>query len=120
MTDLTTTNLKRLLEQATPGPWEAEEDVWGHVDVSDGTGHKMIWGGYCGFQSKSDPKLAAHAPELAEEVIRLRKGLKAIRSDLHESTLCNGGTDIPYLQGITEQAEETKKHIDQLLGDHDD
>ena len=58
--------------------------------------------------------------DLAKEVIRLRKGLQAIRSDLHESTLCNGGTDVPYLQGITEQAEETKQQIDQLIGDHDD
>ena len=58
--------------------------------------------------------------DLAQEVIRLQKGLQAIRNDLHESTLCNGGTDVPYLQGITEQAEETKKQIDHLLGDHDE
>ncbi|MDK7047776.1 hypothetical protein QP324_04195 [Corynebacterium sp. UMB0012] len=58
--------------------------------------------------------------DLAQENLRLQKGLRAIRRDLYESALCNGGTDIPYLQGITEQAEETKKQIDQLLGDHDD
>lgn len=58
--------------------------------------------------------------DLAQENLRLQKGLQAIRRDLYESALCNGGTDIPYLQGITEQAEETKKQIDQLLGDHDE
>lgn len=58
--------------------------------------------------------------DLAQENLRLQKGLRAIRRDLYESALCNGGTDIPYLQGITEQAEETKKQIDQLLGDHDE
>lgn len=58
--------------------------------------------------------------DLAQENLRLQKGLRAIRRDLYESALCNGGTDVPYLQGITEQAEETKKQIDQLLGDHDE
>jgi len=58
--------------------------------------------------------------DLAQENLRLQKGLRAIRSDLYESTLCNGGTDIPYLQGITEQAEETIKQIDQILGEYDD
>lgn len=55
--------------------------------------------------------------DLAQENLRLQKGLRAIRGDLYESALCNGGTDVPYLQGITEQAEETKQQIDQLLGD---
>ena len=58
--------------------------------------------------------------DLAQEVIRPQKGLQAIRNDLHESTLCNGGTDVPYLQGITEQAEETGKQIANLLGETDD
>lgn len=57
--------------------------------------------------------------DLAQENLRLQKGLRAIRRDLHESTLCNGGTDIPYLQGITEQAVETGKQIANLLGEDD-
>lgn len=56
--------------------------------------------------------------DLAKEVIRLRKELRKIGIDLHETILCNGGTDIPVLQGITAQAKETKKQIDQILGDH--
>ena len=57
--------------------------------------------------------------DLAQENLRLQKGLRAIRNDLHESTLCNGGTDVPYLQGITEQAVETGKQIANLLGEDD-
>lgn len=58
--------------------------------------------------------------DLAQENLRLQKGLRAIRRDLHESTLCNGGTDVPYLQGVTEQAVETGKQIAHLLGEDDD
>lgn len=58
--------------------------------------------------------------DLAQENLRLQKGLQAIRGDLYESALCNGGTDIPYLQGITEQAVETGKQIANLLGETDD
>ncbi|WKE50353.1 hypothetical protein J8244_09485 [Corynebacterium tuberculostearicum] len=58
--------------------------------------------------------------DLAQENLRLQKRLRAIRRDLHESTLCNGGTDVPYLQGITEQAVETGKQIAHLLGEDDD
>lgn len=58
--------------------------------------------------------------DLAQENLRLQKGLRAIRRDLYESALCNGGTDIPYLQGITEQAVETGKQIAHLLGEDDD
>lgn len=58
--------------------------------------------------------------DLAREILRMRKELRKIGIDLHETILCNGGTDIPILQGITAQAKETKKQIDQILGDHDD
>ena len=58
--------------------------------------------------------------DLAQENLRLQKGLQAIRRDLYESALCNGGTDVPYLQGVTEQAEETGKQIANLLGETDD
>lgn len=57
--------------------------------------------------------------DLAQENLRLQKGLQAIRRDLYESALCNGGTDVPYLQGITEQAVETGMKIANLLGEDD-
>lgn len=58
--------------------------------------------------------------DLAREILRMRKELRKIRIDLHETILCNGGTDVPILQGITAQAKETKKQIDQVLGEHND
>ena len=58
--------------------------------------------------------------DLAQENLRLQKGLQAIRRDLYESALCNGGTDVPYLQGVTEQAVETGMKIANLLGEYDD
>ena len=57
--------------------------------------------------------------DLAQENLRLQKGLQAIRGDLYESALCNGGTDVPYLQGVTEQAVETGMKIANLLGEDD-
>ncbi len=57
--------------------------------------------------------------DLAQENLRLQKGLQAIRRDLYESALCNGGTDVPYLQGVTEQAVETGMKIANLLGEDD-
>ena len=57
--------------------------------------------------------------DLAQENLRLQKGLRAIRRDLYESALCNGGTDVPYLQGVTEQAVETGMKIANLLGEDD-
>lgn len=58
--------------------------------------------------------------ELANEVIRLHQGLLEMRNDLLETTRCDGGTDVPYLEGVTAQAEETIKQIDQILGEYDD
>lgn len=57
--------------------------------------------------------------DLAQENLRLQKGLQAIRRDLYESALCNGATDVPYLQGVTEQAVETGMKIANLLGEDD-
>lgn len=77
MTDLTTTHLKHLLDQATPGPWTVEDDGY-DIIVGNAEGHRMGWGDQVRFKfeagdKKHDTALAAHAPELAEEVIRLRE-----------------------------------------------
>lgn len=129
MTDLSTNTLKHLLDGAAPGPWIFREDTADTVYGTQEIGHEVYAGQKYIFSAWNDPvidehpetlPLAAAAPDLAEEVLRLRKGLKAIYSDLHESALCNGGTDVPYLQGITEQAVETGQQITHLLGDHDD
>lgn len=121
MTDLSTANLKRLLDQAAPGPWGARGN-YKEGDPRPDTSCQIFSADekYLGIVHRPHVDLAAAAPALAQEVLRLRKGLKAISSDLHESALCNGGTDVPYLQGITEQAVETGGQIAHLLGDQDD
>ena len=125
MTDLTTARLQHLLDGSSPGPWTAKnDDDWNETIVANECGHALTWGDQVRFKmeagdTNTDPHLAALAPQLAEEVIRLRKELRKIRIDLHETTLCDGGTTGPYLQGATAQAAATIKQIDQILGDHD-
>lgn len=78
MTDLTTTQLQRLLEQATPGPWEYEGPQFQEITTLDQDGLEQAVISLDRYTEKetcnrpADMNLAAHAPELAEEVIRLR------------------------------------------------
>ncbi|MDK8469855.1 hypothetical protein [Corynebacterium accolens] len=96
MTDLTTSNLKRLLGQATTGPWEFhEEEEMEHVAgpeyppmlvylehiVEDSDG-KCLFGNSNDKFLEDYPgnlRLAALAPQLAQEVIRIRDGVEQIR-----------------------------------------
>lgn len=95
MPDLTTTHLKCLLEQATPGPWKFhEEQEWGHVagpeyppmltvvehTVEDSDG-KYLFGNFNDTVLENRPgnlRLAAAAPQLAQEVIHLREQVKGL------------------------------------------
>ena len=76
MTDLTTTNLQHLLDRATPGPWEARDSdciTSEHGEVLWNTDQAVDWN-----RNDHDVNLAAHAPELAQEVIRLREQVKGL------------------------------------------
>lgn len=89
MIDLTTMHLKCLLAQATPGPWEHEledgcimddlvETLTGCLQTDNG---EMVLG--AGLEINYEQEihnltLAAHAPELAQEVIRLREQVKGL------------------------------------------
>lgn len=93
MTDLTTMHLKCLLAQATPGPWKFDEkQEWEHVAgpeyppmlvynehfVEDGDG-KPLFGRYNDTVLEERPgnlRLAALAPEFAQELIRLREHIE--------------------------------------------
>ena len=85
MPDLTTTHLKCLLEQATPGPWES---LYGVAGVPEGWDEYWVilqMGRHrLPLRSPHYPledeeyanfDLAAAAPELAQEVINLRDAL---------------------------------------------
>ena len=78
MTDLTTTHLKCLLDQATPGPWEYEGPQFQEITTLDHDGLEQSVINLDRYTEKetcnrpADMNLAAAAPQLAQEVIRLR------------------------------------------------
>lgn len=87
MTDFTTDQIQHLLDQAAPGPWEYEPgdgpderyiggpDVWG---MCRGMCIGVEANGAGSSCSDDDLNLAAHAPELAEELIRLREHIEGL------------------------------------------
>ena len=77
MTDLATTQLQHLLDQATTGPWEAKDSdciTSEHGEVLWNTDQAVDWN-----RNDHDVNLAAHAPELAGEVLWMRKQLASMR-----------------------------------------
>ena len=82
MSDLTTTNLKHLLDQAAPGPWKSSASEYGVPEGWDEYWLALHMGHTClstiGLdeplpeEAYASSDLAALAPELAQEVIRLR------------------------------------------------
>ncbi|MDK8896907.1 hypothetical protein QP999_02985 [Corynebacterium sp. MSK004] len=76
MTDLSTANLKRLLAETSPGPWEARGYYMDGEPRPDGT-HQMrdAEGEYLGIMYGQEAHLTALASDLAQEVIRLRSKL---------------------------------------------
>lgn len=84
MTDLTTMHLKCLLEKATPGPWEYEGPQFQEITTLDQDGLEQPVVSLDRYTEKetcnrpADMNLAAAAPELAEEVIRLREHIEGL------------------------------------------
>ena len=116
MTDLTTMHLKCLLDQATPGPWEydpgEQEDERCVIDTE--TWNMCInptpngAGSSC---SDDDLNLAAAAPELAQEVIRLREKVKGLILAM-ETKAATGESQSPaIIAGFLKEI---------VLGDHDE
>ena len=97
MTDLTTTYLKRLLDQSTPGTWDyipSQEDAHTHdtqtstmcINMGDSSEHPK--------GTNADLELATAAPQLAEEVIRLRGEIKGLILAM-EIKAASGGSQSP-------------------------
>ncbi|MGO2634680.1 MAG: hypothetical protein ACTH9H_13130 [Galactobacter sp.] len=72
----TTTELQKMIDQATPGPWEAD------IHGDEGTVDVISCDGVYGATSANDARLIAQAPDLAAEVIRMREGIEAYIRDL--------------------------------------
>ena len=77
MTDLSTTNLKRLLAEATPGPWKHDDEV-GEILGAYYEKNGMGYIPNVGYADDSNADLIALAPELAEEVLRMREQVKGL------------------------------------------
>ena len=83
MTDLSPPNLKRLLDEAAPGPWEYVPgealDERCIVNLDTTTPCIAIVADEAGSDcTDADLTLAAAAPELAQEVLRLRAGVEQL------------------------------------------
>ena len=110
MTDLTTMHLKCLLEKATPGPWEAGDLSFCEccIDV------KAPAGLIC-TADMDDAPLIAHAPALAEEVIRLRDALQHLVEEV--ASAAEDTKDVETRKRVT---EAIKTSVAKIQGDDDE
>lgn len=73
MTLPTTAELKRIREKSTPGPWATDPDG-GHVTGQpQRRGNVWLLPSVVIVENEQDDELVALAPELLDEVIRLRE-----------------------------------------------
>lgn len=76
MTDLSTTNLKQLLDQATKGPWRADDIA----DCGCCTDVKAPAAKICTADMDDAPLIAA-SPDITRELLRMRQELITLRDD---------------------------------------
>lgn len=117
MSDLTTTNLKQLFDQATPGPWKVGDTELPDSIASD-SGRGVLWNSdqavsWC--YKDEDVYLAALAPELAEEVLRMRLELSSMRHAWED--MSTNPVRTPTEQNL---AAHVLDHIDSILGETND
>lgn len=112
MTDLSTTNLKRLLAETTPGPWEALATYDDGAPRPDTTREMRAAGEYLGIMHTPNFTLAALAPSLADEVLRMREALRDL-SEVWEAV----SIDPERTPAEQQLAAAVVDHINQILGD---
>lgn len=129
MSNLTTAQLQRLLDQATPGPWEYEGPQFQEITTLDQDGLEQAVISLDRYTEKEtcnrpdDFTLAAHAPELAQEVLRMRQEI----SELYKA-VARTGTDCAIRydhQGklAARVAQSVAEQLFRILleeGDHDE
>ena len=125
MNNLTTDHLKNLLSQATPGPWESRYGVAGVPEGWDEYWVILQMGRHrLPLRSPHYPledeeyanfDLAAAAPELAQEVIRLRDALGYL---VEETRLAAENSDDVVVQKRVGDAIKTT--VAKIQGDHDE
>lgn len=125
MSDITTTNLKQLLDEAAPGPWESSASEYGVPEGWDEYWLALHMG-YTRLSTmeRDDPppeeayaslELAALAPELAEEVLRMRSELDAMRR-----AWLSVVNDLQRMTIEKDLAAQVLVHIDSILGETND
>nr|DAQ14469.1 MAG TPA: hypothetical protein [Caudoviricetes sp.] len=123
MSDLTTANLKQLLDEAAPGPWESSASEYGVPEGWDEYWLALHMG-YTRLSTmeRDDPPpeeayasldLAALAPELAQEVIRMRLELSSMRHAWEDMSTNPART--PTEQNL---AAHVLVHIGSILGEN--
>ena len=119
MTDLTTTHLKCLLEKVTPGPWEAKDS-----DCITSQGGEVLWNTDQAVdwnKNDHDVNLAAAAPQLAQELIRLRGEIEDLHDSLMQKASVSNGRDTLQELIVAENLMRVADQLRQiLLGDHDE
>ncbi|OFN80073.1 hypothetical protein HMPREF2526_06185 [Corynebacterium sp. HMSC070E08] len=119
MTDLSTSNIQRLLAETTPGPWERHPDnprmlcnlerkFAVHAELTKGKGTAPQ------PEDVANTELIALAPPLAQEVLRMREALRDL------SVVWVGVSIDPTRTPAEQQlAAAVVNHIDRILGGHD-
>lgn len=106
--------LRELANKHTPGPWTVDiNEDWGETIVANEAGHAMSWGDQVRFEMEAgdknaDPHLVALAPDMARELLRLRRELTDLR-DLMWTHAKYQRTD-----GYDTAADWTTDHADRL------
>ncbi|MHB2252911.1 hypothetical protein [Corynebacterium aurimucosum] len=121
MTELSTTNLNRLLAETSPGPWRAEvgaagvPEGWDEHWLALHMGHNSMYD--VGREPPAEEEyanftLAALAPSLADEVLRMREALRDL-SEVWEAV----SIDPERTPAEQQLAAAVVDHINQILGD---
>lgn len=109
MNNLTTMHLKCLLEQATPGPWEYEGPQFQEITTLDDAELEqpvIILDRYTEkdlCNRPADMNLAAHAPELAQELIRLREHVEGLITAMEKKAAIGERTNPAVVAGYLKE-----------------
>ena len=124
MTDLSTKHLQYLLAESSPRPWIFREDTDDTVFGTQEIGHEVYAGQKCLFGVWNDPvidehpdnlPLAALAPDLAQEVLRMRDQLTAMKRPWFAIAI-----DPERMAVEHDLATYVLEHIDHILGEAND
>ena len=110
MTDLSTKNLQRLLDEAAPGPWEALATYDDGAPRPDTTREMRAAGEYLGMMHTPNAELAALALPLAQEMILLRVRIEGLITAMENKAAAG---ESPSPATIASYLKEI------VLGDHD-